>query len=222
MEIPESARKSERAGRDEKVLQMRMKVLTVRRRFYIFIHHLFGVDYKVEEELMFEIDHWSKDHLHKVTRELLFSFNYMWFLMEGWIKEHCPEKAESDEFLKLSEDFGAYEAGRLQRVVEEDAGGVDRLVEFLKRSHWCAFEDIEMTKISDRELIMRTIGCTAQKAVKKWGMEYYACGRGGLVLREGFFRKLTPRARVTRIFTPPDSRPEGTPDKVSCEWRICI
>ena len=142
---------------------------------------------------MFEINEWSKDHLHKVTRELLFSFNYMWFLLEGWIKEHCPEKAEGEEYLKLSEEFGAYEAGRLQKVLETDAEGVDRLMEFLKHSHWCAFEDIEMIKISERELIMRTIGCTAQKASSKWGMDYYDCREGGLALREGFLQKNRPK-----------------------------
>jgi hypothetical protein len=53
-------------------------------------------------------------------------------------------------------------------------------------------------------------------------MEYYECGKGGLLLREGFFKKIDPRATVTRLFTPPDPRPEGTPEKATCEWRIKI
>ena len=171
---------------------------------------------------MFQKDQWSKDHLFRVMMELLYSFNYMWFLMEEWIKTNCPDKLESNDFLKLSEEFGSYEALRLTKVVEAKDEGVERLVEFLKRSHWCAFEDIEITRLSDTELSMRTMGCTAQKAAQKWGMEYYECGSGGLVLRQGFFKKIDPTAQVERIFTPPDTRPEDCPRETSCEWLITI
>ena len=58
---------------------------------------------------MFEIESWSKERVHTVMRELLFSFNYMWFLMEEWMKQNCPEKVDREDFQKLSEDFGAYE-----------------------------------------------------------------------------------------------------------------
>lgn len=45
--------------------------------------------------------------------------------------------------------------------------GLDRVTQFLKHSHELTFEDIEQTKLSDNSIRMRTIGCTAQKAVKK-------------------------------------------------------
>jgi hypothetical protein len=176
----------------------------------------------MEDQRMFVIDEWSKEHLHEVSRELLFSLNYMWFLMEGWVKENCPEKIADESFIQLNEDFGTYEAARLQRVVKTEKQGIDLIVEFLKRSHWAAFEDLELKKISDTELRMRTKNCTAQKASKKWGMEYYECGKMGLLLRGSFFKKIDPRARVARVFTPPDSRPEGTPEEISCEWSITL
>lgn len=51
------------------------------------------------------------------------------------------------------------------------------MIQFLEHSHKSAFEDIELTKLSDNSIQMRTIGCTAQKAAKKRGMGYYNCGR---------------------------------------------
>ncbi|MEA1970655.1 MAG: DUF6125 family protein [Thermodesulfobacteriota bacterium] len=171
---------------------------------------------------MFEIDKWSKDHVHEVMRELLYSFNYMWLMVEEWVKNTPPEKLKSDEFFKFSEQFGSYQALRLARVSDPPEGEIEKLMYFLKRSHWSVFEDIEMTKVSDSELRMRTLECTSQKAARKWGMGYYECGQGGLKLREGFFKEINPKARVVRVFTPPDTRLAGTPEEVSCEWRITI
>jgi hypothetical protein len=171
---------------------------------------------------MFDIEKWDKAQTHGITMELLYSFNYMWFLMEGWVKAHCPEKADSEAFRNLSEQFGSYQAKRLEKTFTEPLEGVDRLVEFLKRSHWFAFEDIKLEKLSDKKLRMRTSGCTAQKAAKKWGMDHYACGNGGLRLRKGFFTQIDPSANITRVFTPPDKKPADTPEDISCEWVITI
>jgi hypothetical protein len=171
---------------------------------------------------MLEIENWSKEQVYRVMQELLYSFNYMWFLMEDWIQTHCPEKADSEAFHKMSEDFGAYQAKRLEKTIESPAEGIDRLVQFLRHSHWFAFEDIELERVSDRELRMRTRNCTAQKAAKKWGMECYDCSRAGLRLRQGFFARVNPTAHVTRIHTPPDERPADFPADRSCEWRITI
>jgi len=171
---------------------------------------------------MFEIDKWSKNHVYEVMRELLYSFNYMWFVVEEWVKSTPPEELKSDAFMKFSEQFGSYQVQRLAKVADPPEGEIERLIYFLQRSHWGVFEDVEMTKVSDSELRMRTRGCTSQKAAQKWGMEYYECGQAGLRLREGFFREINPKARVTRVFTPPDARPAGAPEEVSCEWRIVI
>ena len=179
---------------------------------------------------MLEIEDWDKERVYQVMLELLYSFNYMWFLMEDWIKQNCPEKADSEAFHQISEDFGRYQAKRLEKTVEAPAGGpeaetdpgVDRLIQFLRHSHWFAFEDIALSKVSDKELCMRTRNCTAQKAARKWGMECYDCSQGGHRLRQGFFAHINPTARVTRVYTPPDERPADLPEEVSCEWRITI
>ncbi len=171
---------------------------------------------------MLEIAELSKEQVYTVMRELLYSFNYMWFLMEDWARQNCPEKAESEAFHQLSRDFGAYQAKRLEKIIETPDEGVERLVRFLRHSHWWVFEDIELSRVSGKELRMRTRNCTAQRAAKRWGMEYYDCSQGGLWLRQGFFARINPRARVERIFTPPQPPPEGISGQVSCEWRIVL
>ncbi len=171
---------------------------------------------------MLEIENWNKERVHAVMRELLFSFNYMWFLMEDWIKQNCPDKINDEGLQKLSEIFGGYEAKRLEKTIDEKKEGIDRIIQFLDHSHWRVFEDIDLTRISDRQLRMRTLRCSAQKAAKKWGMDCYNCSTPAARIRRGFFEKINPTAQVTRIFTPPDQRPAGVPEEVSCEWRITI
>ncbi|MGC9324821.1 MAG: DUF6125 family protein [Desulfomonilia bacterium] len=171
---------------------------------------------------MFPVDDWNKERVHNVMMELLYSFNFMWFLMEEMIKKNCPEEVARDGLQQLSEKFGNYEAKRLEKTIPGESEGIERLIRFLEHSHWCAFEDIEITKLSDTSFRMRTQNCTAQKAAKKWGMEYYDCGTGAHMLRSGFFRTIDPNARVTRVFTPPEKAPDGTPIEVSCEWVISL
>lgn len=171
---------------------------------------------------MFPIEDWSKERVHTVMREILFSFNYMWFLMEEWAKQHCPEKAQGEAFHRLSEEFGRYEAQRLEKVVDNKLAGVDRLAAFVGHSHWCAFEEIELTALSNQRLRMRTLDCTAQKAARKWGLSHYDCSQSGLRLRKGFFSHVLPAAQVERVFTPPDEKPAGTPSEAACEWIISI
>jgi hypothetical protein len=171
---------------------------------------------------MLEIDKWSKEEVYEVMRELLYSFNYMWFMMEEYVKNLPQGDLESEAFLKFSEQFGSYQARRLARVSNPPEEEMDKIIYFLKRSHWSVFEDIHVERVSESEIRMRTFRCTSQKAARKWGKEYYECGPAALKLREGFFSEINPKARVERIFTPPDAKPAGIPEKVSCEWRITI
>jgi hypothetical protein len=155
-------------------------------------------------------------------RELLYSFNYAWFLMEEWIKKYCPEAHGNEDFMKLTEEFGAYEAKRLSRVLDISDGGVDVLIKFLNHSHWTVFEEMEAEKVSATSFKMRTLNCTTQKAAKKWGMGYYDCSSSGNLIRTGFYKQTNPNARIERIFTPPDELPKGISESVSCEWLITI
>ena len=116
---------------------------------------------------MLEIENLSKDTVYTVMRELLYSFNYMWFLFEEVVKRMHPEGLESEEFMRLNEEFGLYEAKRLSRVIDCSAGGIDGMIELLKHSHWAVFENIEIKRITKKSFQMRTIKCSTQKAAKR-------------------------------------------------------
>lgn len=171
---------------------------------------------------MLEIENLSKDTVYHVMRELLYSFNYMWFQFEEVVKRVHPGGLESDEFQRLNEEFGSYEAKRLSRVIDASEGGIDSMIALLQHSHWAVFENIEIKKITKKRFQMRTIECSTQEAAKRWGMEYRACGLTGSLIRIGFFKRINEKVKVQRIFTPPEMRPEGIPENVSCEWLISL
>ena len=171
---------------------------------------------------MLEIEGLSKGAVHDVMRELLYSFNYMWFRVEEWVRRRYPEEFEGEEFPGLYKDFGSYEAKRLSRTLRISGGGDDVLIQHLKHSHWAVFENIEAEKLTERSFRMRTIECSAQTAAKRWDMEYYDCRLTASLIRNGFFKAVNENVEVQRVFAPPDIRPEGTPENVSCEWLISI
>ncbi len=170
---------------------------------------------------MLDIGKLSKDSVYGVMRELLYSFNYAWFLMEDWIRKNNPD-INNEGLLGLTEEFGAYEAKRLSRVLDTSEEGIERLIHFLNHSHWKVFEDIESERVSERSFSMKTLDCSTQKAAKKWGMGYYDCSEQGCRIREGFFREIDPGVRVERIFTPPDEKIDGSDKRISCEWLITL
>jgi hypothetical protein len=96
------------------------------------------------------------------------------------------------------------------------------LVRYLEYSHWAIFENIEIAELTANSFKMRTLDCSAQAAARRWGMEYYDCRAGGLWIRSGFFKGINPRAKVQRIFTPAEARPEGMSSAVCCEWQISL
>ena len=169
---------------------------------------------------MFPIKDWEKERVHDVMLELLYSFNFMWFLMEGWVKKNCPEEVAREGMLYLTDEFGAYEAKRLDKTVDGSLEGIDRLIRFLEHSHWAAFEDLEITKLSPTSFRMATLNCTSQKAAQKWGMEYYDCGAVALRLRTAFFRQIDPNVVVTPLFAPPEKGGESFPPDRSCAWIV--
>ncbi|MCX7982442.1 MAG: DUF6125 family protein [Syntrophales bacterium] len=171
---------------------------------------------------MFPIEEWSKDHLYMTMRELLYSFNFMWFLTEEWVKKNCPPQQAKEGMLYLAGEFGAYEARRLSKILPKDLSGIDKLITFLNHSHWCAFEDIIIEKKSDISFIMATKGCSSQKAAQRWGLSHYDCTEGALRLRTAFFTHIDPRAQVDKLFTPPSPPADGFDSAVSCAWLISL
>jgi len=164
----------------------------------------------------------DKDTLCGVMLQQMYSLNYMWLRLEFYIAEKAPRDYRTDEYYQLYEDYGSQEAGRLTRTLGLPKQDMKDLSEYLRHSHWAIFENIEISELTPTSFRMRTLDCTAQKAARKWGMEHYDCGAGGLRVRTGFFKELNSKARVQRVFAPGEHRPEGTPANASCEWLISL
>ena len=171
---------------------------------------------------MLDIPALRKDTLHTVMLQQLYSLNYMWMRFEFFIRTKAPQEFGTEEYYQLYEDYGLHEAGRLAKALRFPREGIKDLIRFLEHSHWAVFENIGIAELTTNSFTMRTLDCSAQKAAKKWGMEYYDCGTGALRVRSGFFRRLNPKAKVQRILTPGEARPECTPANVSCEWLIAL
>ena len=163
-----------------------------------------------------------KDTLHDLMLQQLYALNYMWIRFEYFIRANAPDAYMSDEYYQLYEDYGSEEARRLVKALGFPRDEIKDLARFLRYSHWAIFEDIEIAELTANSFRMRTLNCSAQRAAKKWGMEYYDCGAGGLRIRNGFFKGINHGANVDRIFSPPEATPEGRPTTASCEWLISL
>jgi hypothetical protein len=164
----------------------------------------------------------KKDILYNIMLQQMYSLNYVWMRMEGLIQQRAPGVYGSDEYYQLFEDYGSEEARRLIKALRLPRKEIKDLTRFLKHSHWAIFENVQIAGLSANSFRMRTLDCSAQRAAKKWGLDYYDCGAGGLRIRNGFFKGINPRARVQRVFTPPEAGPEGRPAIASCEWLISL
>jgi hypothetical protein len=164
----------------------------------------------------------KKDTLYDVMLQQMYSLNYVWMRMEGLIQQKAPEVYGSEEYYQLFEEYGSEEARRLVKALGFPREEVNDLARFLKYSHWAIFENIEIAQLTANSLRMRTVDCSAQRAAKRWGLGYYDCGTGGLRIRSGFFKGINPRAKVQRIFTPPEARLEGRSGIASCEWSVSL
>ena len=171
---------------------------------------------------MLNIREMKKDTLHAVMLQQLYALNYMWLRFEGFIQQKAPEAYMGEEHYQLYEDYGSEEARRLVKAFGFPREEIKDLARFLKYSHWAVFENIEIAELTANSFRMRTLDCSAQRAAKRWGLEYYDCGAGGLRIRNGFYKGINPRAKVQRIFTPPEARPEGRPVIACCEWLISL
>ena len=164
----------------------------------------------------------KKDTLYNVMLQQMYSLNYVWMRMEGLIQQRAPGVYGSGEYYQIFEDYGSEEAKRLIKALALPRKEIKDLARFLKYSHWAIFENIEIAGLTANSFRMRTLDCSAQRAAKRWGLDYYDCGAGGLRIRNGFFKGINPRARVQRVFTPPEARAEGRPAIASCEWLISL
>jgi hypothetical protein len=171
---------------------------------------------------MLNIQAIKKDALYTVMLQQMYSLNYVWLMYEAFIQQKAPELFGSEQYYQLFEDYGSDEARRLVKALVLPRGEINDLARYLRYSHWAIFENIEIVELTASSFRMRTLDCSAQRAAKKWGMEYYDCRSGGLRIRSGFFKGINAKAKVQRIFTPPETKPEDTHAIVSCEWLVSL
>lgn len=171
---------------------------------------------------MLDIRATRKDRLYNLMLQQMYSLNYVWLRFEGLIRQKAPEICGGDEYYQIYEDYGSEEARRLVKAMGFPREQIRDLVRYVRHSHWAIFETVEIAEVTTNSFRMRTLDCSAQRAAKKWGLDYYDCGRGGLRIRIGFFRGINGNATVRRIFTPPEAGPESRCGLVSCEWLISL
>ncbi len=164
----------------------------------------------------------KKETLYDVMLQQMYSLNYVWMRIEGLIQQKAPEVYGSEEYYQLFEDYGSEEARRLLKALGFPREEINDLARFLKYSHWAIFEHIEIAELTANSFRMRTLDCSAQRAAKRWGLDYYDCAIGGLRIRRGFLKGINPKAKVQRIFTPPEAGPEDRSAIASCEWLISL
>jgi hypothetical protein len=150
---------------------------------------------------MLDIRAIKKDTLHTVMLQQLYALNYVWLRFEGLIQERVPELYGSETYYQLYEAYGSEEARRLVKALGFPRKEIKDLVRFLKHSHWAIFENIEIAEVTASSFRMRTLDCSAQRAAKKWGLDYYDCGTGGLRIRNGFFKGINRKTEVRRLIS---------------------
>lgn len=171
---------------------------------------------------MLHIQAIKKDVIYAVMLQQMYSLNHVWLTYEVFIQQKAPELYGSEQYYQLFEDYGLDEARRLVKALGFPREEMNDLAKYLKYSHWAIFENIEIGEPTASSFRMRTLDCSAQRAARKWGMQYYDCRNGGLWIRSGFFKGINARAKVRRIFTPPEAKPENTRTIVSCEWLVSL
>lgn len=167
----------------------------------------------------------TKRELFEVLKNMVLVYSSAWFKSE-WIavKKFGFESFQGQEFADLFKEFGSREAKILVEHSILTGKDADAIIKALKLSHWALFENITLEKVSGNIVRMRTINCSRQNySMKKLGITY-PCRDIGFPYesRLGFVKAINPSAEVERVFCPPDERPTGLPENISCEWVIRI
>jgi hypothetical protein len=176
---------------------------------------------------MIDIKHMDKKAVYDNMLDLLYSVNVGHFKLGSHLKEVYSSLDKTSEFNKLvtkvNGDAGRYEAKRLRKTLGIKGTDIDSMIAVLEHSHWFVFENIQVTKLTDKRFIMRTIDCSTQKASKRRGDGYTDCTIGAsLSCRKAFFSEINKSAQVKKVFAPPEPRPSTIDGDVSCEWEISI
>ena len=167
----------------------------------------------------------SKDDLFAVLKTLAYAFNKSWLKTEKLaIQKFGLNAFIGEEFIKVFHEFGAIQSKKLKELSILSGTDIDSIIKGFKLSQWALFENIDLRKLSDNTVKMRTINCTLQRYTKaKWQTDYPCKDFGfSLEARRGFVKEINPKAEIKCSFSPPDPRPKDIPESVSCEWIITI
>jgi len=123
------------------------------------------------------------------------------------------EVFEGDEWVGIGRDVGLREAKGLR----EQAKGVDRLAEALKLSHWSLLERAEVV-VEGGSVRLRVYGCSARRALARWGLEEFKCTKFTEGELRGFMEGLELEGSVELVHGPPSPPIDG----LSCEWLLRV
>ena len=166
-----------------------------------------------------------KDKLLALMKNLVNTYSWAWLQSELVATEkYGLDNVLEGEFNEFFREFGTKEGRKLVELSIVSGTDVDSIIKGLRHSHWALFENIQLTKLSDSAVSMRAINCSRQRYIKaKLGTEYPCKSlHFSAESRTGFVKAINPKAEVKCGFCPPDPRPKGIPENVSCEWIISI
>ncbi|MGD8564838.1 MAG: DUF6125 family protein [Candidatus Bathyarchaeota archaeon] len=164
-----------------------------------------------------------KKKLLEVLKNLAHVYSSAWFKSEKIvIEKYGLDATLGGEFLQLFRDFGFREAKKMVDLNIIKSSDADSIIKGLSLSHWALFENIELEKISNKSVRMRTLDCSRQRYAKnQWGSEYPCKNMDfSIESRIGFVKAINSRAEVNCVFCPPDPKPKDVNKKTSCEWLI--
>jgi hypothetical protein len=145
------------------------------------------------------------------------SYSYGWWRnVLTMIRKFSLPYDEDPDFMRDARSFGVREAHGLINLAIVREKGVKGILRALKYSHWALLERAEVRRVSGNVVRLRVIGCSARRALEKWGLPNYPCRNFTLNALEGFVGAIEPGARVECVFCPPQKQ-EGN---ISCEWLI--
>lgn len=153
-----------------------------------------------------------------VHASLVWACSYGWWRTLAMVVEALgPGLFRGPQWLEIGRGVGLREGSGLGQALPPELKGVDRLAEALRSSHWSVLEEAEVSA-SGSEVELRVLGCSARRALAKWGAEGYECSGFTRAVLEGLAEGLGLRVEVELLEGP---RPAGR-GEVSCRWRVKV
>jgi hypothetical protein len=169
-----------------------------------------------------KIEELPKEKMFAVMRGIVGTMSYLAFAYEELAEEKVGQGMFFEQsYIDMAKEFGGREARVLKRASVITTEGLDAIVEALIYSHWALYENLEITKLTEKVIRLRTLNCTTQRYVLT-GREGFPCKNFGLNSRLGFVQGINPNAELRCVFCPPEPRPKDTPQEVSCQWEISL